>query len=332
MKTIYKNILITGATGSLGKRLCNALVNQGLKPIAHCRASSNREYVKSLGLEIREADMRNPEQLRRAVEGVDAVIHTAAIVNFRGDRLTQFTGVNTMGAVDLYRAAQEAGVKRFVQVSSVVGIGAVQKQKLAIPMDETADFNLGHLRIPYILSKQAAETELLKLAETSATELVIVNPSIIVAASRSGDDRGKAMKLMSKPILPTVGCRFNLVDQRDVTSGILAALENGKHCRRYILAGENITLVELLNQVANRLGKRPITIKLPRWIAITAAHLNALICALFNRPIRRLYPDLIRMMDYDWIYDSSQAQEELGFDPRPLSETLDDLLSNNFTG
>lgn len=330
MKTTYKNILITGATGSLGKQLCRELINQGIKPIAHCRGSSNTEYIKSLGLEIREADMRDPERLRQAVEGMDAVIHTAAIVNFRGDRLTQFTGVNMMGAIELYRAAGQSGVKRMVQISTVAAIGAVPKQKQAASLDESAEFNLGHLRVPYILSKRAAETELLKMAEESPTELVIVNPSIIVAPSRSGDDRSKAMELLSKPILPMVDNRINMVDQRDVVHGIMAALEKGQNRCRYILAGENISLPKLLDQVADRLGKRPFTFKPPKWIVMSAAQLNAFSGVLLNRPIRRLYPSLIRMLDYDWIYDSTLAQKELGFTSRPLAETLEDLLTNSW--
>jgi hypothetical protein len=59
-----------------------------------------------------------------------------------------------------------------------------------------------------------------------------------------------------------------------------------------------------------------------------AAHTSQLTKALFNRSNHRLYPDLVRMLDYDWVYDSTRAKSELGFNPRPLSETLDDLLLN----
>ena len=80
---------------------------------------------------IVDPDMHSRDQLRRGlsryfglVEGVDAIIHTAAWVNFRQDRLTQFTGINTIAAVDLFKAARKAGVKRFLQISTVAAIGA----------------------------------------------------------------------------------------------------------------------------------------------------------------------------------------------------------------
>lgn len=336
MNLEQKKILITGATGSLGKQLCYLLHQRGVVPIAHCRGTSNQDYIKALGLEIRLADLRNHEQLKQLVQGIDIIIHTAAIVNFRGDRMTQFTGVNTFGAMNLYQAAAGAGVKRFVQVSSVVAVGAQpgHQDNSDLP-DESMSFNLGHLRVPYVLSKEAAEIELFKLAraeDNQSTELVIVSPSIIIAPSRSGDDRRKAEKLMSKPFLPTLANRINLVDLRDVAETILVATSRGRSGERYILAGENLSVTELLRAVGDRLNLRPTLIKLPRWPLFVLAQLNDLRVAVFNKSHRRFYPDLVRLLEYDWVYSSKKASEELGFAPRPLAETLDDLLTNNFTG
>ena len=185
-----QRILITGASGSLGKQLVYELNHIGIKPICHVRETSDTSYIDSLQLEKRFADLRNREQLAELVAGVDSVIHTAAWVNFRQDRLTQFTGINTIAAIDLFNEASRAGAKRFVHVSTVAAVGGKERradksnggprsaQKL---INEDSKFNLGHLRIPYIMSKQAAEMELAKLAADSETELITVNPSIIVA-------------------------------------------------------------------------------------------------------------------------------------------------------
>ena len=159
---IEKNkILITGASGLLGKQLIYELNRRGVKPVAHVRETSDTSYVDSLGLEKRHADLRNEEGLEKLVDGIDAVIHTAAWVNFRQDRLTQFTGINTFGALNIFRAAQKAGVKRFVHVSTAAAVGAVRRKKNgAIPFEdllvrESTEFNLGHLRIPYIMTKRS---------------------------------------------------------------------------------------------------------------------------------------------------------------------------------
>lgn len=338
MNLTNKNILITGATGSLGKQLIYELVSKGHKPLAHCRSSSDTTYIDSLGLTKRIADLRNEAQLEQLVKGIDLIIHTAAIVNFRGDRLTQFTGINTFGALQLYRIARKASVGRFVQVSSVVGIGAVKRageNSSLAEADESTEYNLASLQIPYFLSKRAAEVELLKEAASpgeSQTELVIVNPSIIVAPSRSGDDRSKAEKLFGGLAMPRLPNRINLVDSRDVASGIVAAAESGISGERYILAGENLPISQLLLMVGQKLNKKVLLIPPPRFLLKGLAHLNRFYTVAMNRGHLRFYPDLVRLLDYDWAYNSGQARKQLGFNPRPLSETLDNLLDNDFRG
>ncbi|MDH4157850.1 MAG: NAD-dependent epimerase/dehydratase family protein, partial [candidate division Zixibacteria bacterium] len=254
MDIIGKKILITGASGSLGRQLIYEFQRLGMKPVAHLRETSETAYIDSLNLEKRYADLRNKDEIANLVEGIDAVIHTAAWVNFRKDRLTQFTGINTFGAVDLFQAARKAGVQRFVHVSTVAAIGALSRKSRRrqdhLFATEDDEFNLGHLNIPYVLTKHAAEKELRSLAGEGGTELVIVNPSIIIAPSRTGDDRGKALKKFSRFLIPEFPNRVNLVDIRDVAPGIIAALKRGRAGQRYILAGDNITIRDLILSIS----------------------------------------------------------------------------------
>ena len=331
----YSRILITGASGSLGKQLIYELHRRGIRPVAMVRDGSNTTYIDSFGLEKRVADLRNEQQLAKAVVGVDVVIHTAAYVNFRQDRMTQFTGINTFGAINLYRAAAAAGLKRFVQVSSVAAVGGIprdRKQAKPAPMTESFSFNLDHLNIPYILTKHAAEVELRKLSQQGGPELVIVNPSIVVAPSRSGDDLGKAEQRFRHAILPRLDNLLNLVDIRDVAPAILSALEHGRGGERYILAGENISAEDLVRRVAAMLGFKPHMVRIPRPLLNRSAQMAVVWNRLTGRRKQSFYPDLVRMLDYDWAWDNSKARSELGFAPRPLDKTLTDILSNSFDG
>jgi dihydroflavonol-4-reductase len=331
-------ILITGASGGLGKQLIYHLTNQGVRPIAHCRETSDTTYIDSHNLQKRFADIRNPDELDRLVDGVEGVIHTAAIVNFRQDGMPQFTAVNTAGAVDLYKAARQAGVRRFVQVSSVVAVGALPRsnqgrQRIRFePVNEESEFNLGHLQIPYVKTKRAAETELLALARGGAPELIVVNPSIIVSPSRTGDDRSKASKMFSRLVVPDYPNIVNLVDVRDVAPAIVAALSKGRAGQRYILAGDNISAHDLVLMVSDILGKTPHLVRPPRLLVNLIAH-AAPILGRLHRPHRTsIYPDLIRLADYDWAYSSRKARRELHFAPRSTQATLNDLLTNSLTG
>ena len=301
------------------------------------RDGSDTKYLDSLGVEKRIADLRNEAQLAKAVQGVDAIIHTAAYVNFRQDRMTQFTGINTFGAINLYRAATAAGVKRFVQVSSIAAVGGIPRvggrpTRPVTPMTEDHTFNLDHLNIPYILTKRAAEVELQKLYEHGGPELVIVNPSIVVAPSRTGDDRGKAEKRFRHAILPRLDNLLNLVDIRDVAPAIISGLERGGAGERYILAGENIPAEELVRKVAAMLSINPRLIRIPRPLLNTSAQLAEIWNKLSGHRKQSFYPDLVKMLDYDWAWDNSKAKAELGFAPRSLDLTLTDVLSNSFTG
>ena len=340
MELPFDKILITGASGSLGKQLVYELIERGVTPIGQVRASSSTDYLDQCKLELRQADFCQDDDLSDLLHDVEAVIHTAAWVNFRRDRLTQFTQINTLGAAALFRAAQKAGVKRFVHVSTVAAIGAIERRLLkdkqvvgdAFIANEETEFNLDHLKIPYIMTKRAAELELLKLAEEGQTELVIVNPSIIVAPSRSGDDHTKARKRLGRWVLPELANRVNLVDIRDVSSGILAALARGRHRERYVLGGDNISGRDLLLAISSNLDRIPHLVGIPRPLLNIAARSAVFLGKLKGKSKVSFYPDIVRMLDYDWVYSSQKARRELGYRNRSIYASLSDLLTNSFVG
>lgn len=333
-----EKILITGASGSLGKQLVYELVCRGIRPIAHHRAESDIRYLKSLQIELRTADLRIQPELNRLMEGVDKVIHTAAWVDFRRDRFTHFTGINTFGAVKSYQAAKRAGVKRFVHISTVAAVGASPRSgessdlREPPPINEDFPFNLEHLHIPYILTKHAAEIELLKIAQDGKTELIIINPSIIVAPSRTGDDRSKAIRIFSRSIMPDYSNWVNLVDIRDIAPAIVNALERGRPGERYILAGDNIKVRDLILGLSVILQKAPHLVQPPRAIVNMAARLSLWYSTVLSQRKVSFYPDLVRMIDYDWVFSSMKAQRELGFKSRSIQTTMQALLTNRFIG
>lgn len=336
MKLVDQKILITGAAGSLGKQLIFELDKLGIQPVAHVRATSDTTYIDSLGLEKRAADLRNKEQLQEIVTGIDLIIHTAAWVDFRRNKLTQFTGINTFGAVDLFRAAQKAGVKRFLHVSTVAAVGATRRNgnepDIRDLVNEDSEFNLNHLRIPYIMTKRAAEVELLKYLPDSSTELVMVNPSIIIAPVNSGDDRARALKALGKLIIPQFPNRINLVDLRDLAPAVLTALEKGENGQRYILAGDNISIRDLILAASSALGKIPHLITIPRPLLDLAAKSSLVTSKIFGHGKIPFYPDIVRMINYDWVYSSNKAREKLNYKNRSVYISLTDLLSNHFYG
>jgi nucleoside-diphosphate-sugar epimerase len=196
--------------------------------------------------------------------------------------------------------------------------------------NEELPFNLENLRVPYIMSKRAAEIELLKLSENGGTELVIVNPSIVLAPSRTGDDRAKAKKRLRGFVVPDLLNRLNLVDIRDVALGVIAALRLGRNRQRYILGGDNITARDLILAISIELGKTPHLFKFPRGFFSAVANLSLFYSRLTGKSKISLYPDLVKLMDYDWAYSSNKARSELGYKNRSVYTSLKELLNNDF--
>ncbi|MBU8932501.1 MAG: NAD-dependent epimerase/dehydratase family protein [candidate division Zixibacteria bacterium] len=332
-------ILVTGASGSLGKQLLYELDRRGLKSVAHARESSDTRYVDSLGLEKRIVDLQDYDGLPALVKGIDVIIHTAAWVNFRQDCAEQFTEINTVAPCRLFQAAQKAGVKRFVHASTVAATAALPRKSDTIngrvgarlKISEDNKFNLGHFRIPYIITKHEAEIELEKLSTSGDTELVTVNPSIIVAPSRTGDDRGKALQTFSRWLMPDLPNRVNLVDIRDVAPAVINAITDGRPGQRYILGGDNVTVRELILAVSSILGKIPHLVRIPRWFLNLVATSSSSISKIRGGKVS-VYPDLVKLLDYDWSYSSMKARRELGFTSRSLVDTLNALLTNSFNG
>ncbi len=332
-----KKILVTGASGSLGSQLLFVLHKQGIKPIAHIRESSDTTYIDSIGLEKREVDLRRRDKMSDLMDGVDLVIHSAAYVDFRQDRLTRFTGTNTIAAVDLFNAASKAGVRRFLHISTIAAVGAIKRKDNLSELEdlytnEKSEFNLDKLHIPYIMTKRAAEVELYKAAKDSKTELVIVNPSIILAPSQTQSDRERALQLFGRFIFPQIPIRLNMVDLRDVAPGVISALSRGENGERYILGGDNISVKEFALAASAELGKIPHLVRIPRKFYDVTSRFSEISGKMFGKSKISYYPDLVKMLDYDWAFSSKKAHEAFGYNWRSIHISLKDFVNGDMVG
>jgi dihydroflavonol-4-reductase len=308
-------------------------VERGIRPVAHIRGRSNTALIDRLGLEKRTFDLEDPSAADRLVEGIESVIHTAAWVNFRQDQLSRFMDINTHAALRLFQAAQRKGVKRFVQVSSIVGIGGLPRGsgKTVSEMDERFEFNLAHLNIPYIISKHTADEQLLAASRNGKTELIVTHLPKLLSPSRSGNDRSSAESFLGHRVLPRLSIRFNLADIRDSSRGVITALEKGRPGERYFLGGENLSYREAIQLFADHLHLSPRLLPVPKSLFGAAAWLAVAAGKLRGKKKISFYPDLVKMLDYDWTCSSEKARQDFGYTYRPLRETVADLLALSHT-
>jgi dihydroflavonol-4-reductase len=322
-----KSILITGATGFLGKHVVEQLRASGeTRPLRLlCRGSS--AFDNDPSLTVIHGDVTDPAGVDRAMEGAGEVYHLAGIVSRDPAMAMELHRVHVAGTRNVCEAALTHGVDRVLLASSS---GTIAVSKEPVIHDETSGFKLDIVwKWAYYLSKVYAEKAALSLVERKKLPLVIVNPALLLGP---GDDRGSstgdlALLLEGQiPSMPLGGMSF--VDARDAAAGVIAAMRKGRDGERYLLGGPNWTFREIIHHVAGISGARPPLLELPLKLSQAAAPVMRRLMPLVGRKFK-LDDETIEMSSMFWYCDSSKAARELRFTTRDplttLRETVEDL-------
>jgi dihydroflavonol-4-reductase len=267
-------------------------------------------------------DVRNAESVRRALDGSEAIFHTAGVVAVWGQALRRVHEVHVTGTRNVLDASPQSA--RLVLTSSVVTVGGSRSLE---PLDEDSPFRLDRIAIDYVHAKRAAERLALERAE-AGQHVVVANPGYLIGPE--DHERSVMGRLCARfwrgqiPVAPPGG--INLVDVRDVALGHLLAAERGRPGCRYILGGENVTFREFLALLARVGGMRPRAIPVLPWWGLYALAGCAEGRARLTR--KQPYPSLqhSRLNRYYWFYRSDRAERQLGYSARPLAESLRDTF------
>ncbi len=319
-------ILVTGASGQLGRRLVRRLISHGYRVRAHYRSVEKAQRWCPPEAEPVFGDLLTPNWLHGAVKGCDIVIHCAAKVSLRPLARSQqaksdyMYNINVNGTKAVVESCFSSNVKRLIHISTV---GAVGGSVDGTPLDESASFNLAGYGIPYFETKYQAEKLALR-ANVNPLEAVVVNPSIMI----SPPDRELTRKDLKKiprrlPVYFDFG--INLVETDDVIDGIILAMVKGQPGQRYILAGEDIDPQKAFYLAEKYLGiKRPL-VKIPLW-GVYLAGLLAESFYLFKDKKPILNRTIARLAKMRFFYTSKKAERELGYSHRPLEKSIEDIL------
>jgi len=319
--------LVTGSSGFIGSQLCRALVEKGHTVRAFHRASSNLKQLDGLPVEHCIGDLSQPETFADALEGVDVLFHTAALLGSASarDQAARMYTVTVEGTRDLYLAALQAGVKRVVHTSSVSALGVPDRfgKTRGAPtalMNENHTWNYSPQGWPYGYSKYLAELEAQKAAALGL-DVVIVNPSVVFGAGDLYRQNSSIIMQVANQKVPfLVEGGLNAVHIADVVEGHLAALERGKKGERYILGGENLTHIDLVGRIARLEGVTAPRVVLPggvaRWLAAPLRWFGSFI----DFPVSATE---VAMSGWYFYYDTHKAQSQLGLPaPRPVEDAL----------
>lgn len=259
---LNKTILLTGATGFVGKALVSALHAKEL------RLLSRKDPQQTHGI-FCQAEIDSSTDYSAYLDNVDVVIHTAARVHVMDDRcsdpLVAYREVNTEGTVNLARQAAMAGVKRFIYISSIKVNG--ESTELGLPFKPD---NAYIPTDPYAQSKYEAEFGLRKIAEETGLEVVIIRPTLVYGPGVKANF-ASLLNLVSKGIPLPFGCitqnKRSLVSVTNLVDLIITCIEHPKAANQVFLVSDDndVSTASMVKEMSKSLGKPNCLFPLPLW-------------------------------------------------------------------
>ena len=317
--------MVTGATGFVGSAVLRALVARGERVRVLVRPSSPRNNLAGVECDVVEGDMIHALGMEQALRGVQRLYHVAADYRLWARDPEELRRVNVQGARAVMEAALSARVERIVYTSSVATLRAADASTV---VDETAPLSEAEAIGAYKQSKVAAERLVERLVAERGLPAVIVSPSTPIGPRDiKPTPTGRMVLEAAQGKIPAfVDTGLNLVHVDDVAEGHLAAMERGRIGERYILGGQDVTLREMLTEIAEMTGRKPPTLALPRAPLYPLAFAAEAIASVTGKE-PMLTRDALKMASHHMFFSSARAESELGYRARPYAEALRDALT-----
>ena len=319
-----KRILITGGTGFLGTHIVRQFLDAGETNLK-VMASRVPEWMKDSGVKAVEGSVTNRDDLAKACKNVSAIFHLAGKVSRDNDDAAAMNKIHLEGTRLLCEVAKEAGVQTMILASSSGTIAVSEDEQI---FDETFPQPVDVFsRWAYYASKYYQERAALENFDGEGRKLVILNPSLLLGPD---DERLSSTKpvldfLARKiPYSPSGG--LNFVDARDAAAAFIAALEKGRHQEKYLLGSANMTFEQFFGRLERLSGVSAPMLKVPKKLAMAASSFISSVYKNWGK-VSPVMPTEVEQAEYFWYFDSTKAEEELGFAPRDPQETLQDTIT-----
>jgi len=321
-------VLVTGASGFVGSAVARALVARDADVVCLVRQSSPRGNLQDLGAELSYGDMRDQPSVELAAKGARYLFHVAADYRIWARDPEEIVRANREGTEAVMRAALASGVERIVYTSSVATLGPAPGADKNAPADETGALTPKTAVGAYKRSKVIAERLVERMVAEQGLPAVIVNPSTPIGPRDiKPTPTGRIIVEAANGKAPAyIDTGLNLVHVDDVAEGHIAALERGKIGERYILGGQDVELSRLFADIAERVGRKAPTVKLPREPLYPLAMIFEAVAQVTGKE-PMLTVDALNMAKRRMFYSSAKAERELGYVARPYGEGIADALT-----
>lgn len=315
--------LVTGATGHIGNVLVKKLYQAGHRVTALVLPNDLHIEVIKPYCEILHGNILDRDFLLEHVQGYDIVYHLAGIVDIGTGKKKLIYRVNVTGTKNLLEACQKGGVKTLLYTSSVHAIEEKPKGEL---MSEPFDFDPTNVKGHYAKSKAMASHLVLSQTDHNLKTVIVCPSGVLGPYDYHLSNTGQLfIDVLLGRLTAYVKGSYNFVDVRDVADGIIKASELGQDKDIYLLTGHNITVKTLLDEIAERTGRKKIKTRLARWFILGMSYFAELYYAIRKqKPLFTHYS--IMVLGSNHLFTSRKAKKKLGFKTRDILETIQDSL------
>ncbi len=312
-------LFLTGATGFVGSHVAQEAVAQGASLRVLARPTSNTAHLPA-GVELIAGDLREPSGFASALRGCDALIHVAADYRLWVPDPAEMYRANVEGTRELLRHAREAGVARVVYTSSVATMGF---RKDGTVIDESTPVTEADMIGHYKRSKWMAEQVAIEAAG-AGQHVILLNPTTPIGAmDAKPTPTGRILvDFLNRNFPAYVDTGLNLVDVHELARMHLLAVEVGTPGERYILGGENLTLKQILDRLAEITGLPSPKMKVPHAVAMAFAFFDETITGKLRGKEPRATVEAVRMGRKMMFASSAKAERELGYRIAPVEDAL----------
>jgi len=324
-------VFVTGADGLLGTNIVLELLQQNYEVRVFLLPDSPSKTLDGLPIERTYGNILEPDTIRKAMQGCDAVIHAAASTAMWPTRSDIVRRINIDGTDNMITVASEQNIQRFVYVGSGSSFDFGTKEK---PGDENSPFTGGMYKLDYIDSKYVAQEHVLQAVREHNFPALIVAPTFMLGPHDSKPGGGQLIINIYQGKVPAFSTGGkNYVHARDVAVAIVNGLQMGRIGECYLAGHENLTWEELFTKIAKVVGVKPPAIKMPAPVTKAVGYLSTAYGKLFraNPPLNHA----LAIISCDGQYFSAaKAVRELNMPQTPIEtaiqESFEWLKANDY--
>ena len=319
-----KRALITGSSGHVGSNLVRKLSELDYKIRCIDFDGDHRAY-EGYDVEIIKGDITDKDSLYEIFEGVDVVFHTAALINLDRRYREAIEFVNIEGTRNVCEVALEKGIEKLVHFSSV---DAFYRFPIDEPLLEDRKLIDDASGMPYDYSKAEGQRIVLEFCK-KGLDASIIHPTSIVGPNdfKPGLPMQEMVNLANgkRKLLPNWG--YNFVDVRDLSTTAISAANKGRAGQNYIVGGEYHMYSYIAELMKNQLGRTVLLGTIPNFVSYLGLPYEYIKSLATGKPRVLTVDTLHTGKTGNKVVPSTLAREELGHNPRPLEETIHDMVS-----